>query len=479
MFTLGEMSAILGHNPQSYLPTELAEATPAVVVTDSRKAEQGSLFVCIKGERADGHDFAAKVAEQGALAVLAEKDVFPGQTPPLAVLRCEDSVKSLGILGAAWRGSFNGQVTGLTGSAGKTSVKEALSAVLSVRGKTARNFLNLNSQIGLPMSMLNADLDALFWVFEAGINQKHDMDELGAILQPDLAIVLNVGDAHLSGLSDKGVAYYKSRLLTHIKPGGKALVSADYPDLLSESKALGVDLRLFSTKSRDADYYAEYTGAASAVSGRYLVSVKGTQFEVIAPFRGAYGAENVAAVSGAAHLLGLSNAEIAMGLSQAQLPAQRFNCEQRGGFTLIDDSYNANPLSALRMLDTAAEMAREAAGPLFLVLGEMLELGDDAVRAHKDYGLAMATSGAKVVLWKGGQTEAVMAGLAQGGFKGVFRQAQTEKDFSEALALFGEHAKANAAGKTPGVAIFKGSRGMRLEKYAALFRERYLNNLID
>lgn len=485
MLSLAAMARILGDDPRNHLPGGTGAALPGAVFTDSRQEAAGNLFVCIKGERVDGHDFIPQVAGQGALAVLASRDVFAGETPPLAVIYAPepaaDTVAALGRLGSAQRDAFKGMVIGITGSAGKTSVKEVLASVLSVRGKTAKNFMNLNSQIGLPVSLLNADTEAAYWVMEAGISAPHDMDELGAILRPDLALVLNVGAAHLAGLEDRGVAYYKSRLLTHLAPGGRALVSADYPDLLRESRNSGADVKYFSIRNTAADYYAAYLGPASAASGRYRVHVKGGEsFEVVAPFRGSYGSENVAAISGAAHLAGLAVREIILGFAGATLPAQRFACQTRGGFTLIDDSYNANPLSAARMLETAGEMAAGEKAPLFLAMGEMLELGSEAARAHRELGGQMAAAGARVVIWKGRSAEAGAAlseGLKAGGFSGIFREASSLEEFSELMGLFNEHAKPDETGRPKGVILFKASRGMRLELWAEVFRNDYFLKL--
>lgn len=478
MFSLGRMARILGDNPKNHLPPGAAEELPAAVVTDSRQAGPGSLFVCIKGERSDGHDFIPQVAEAGALAVLASRDVFDGNTPPLPVIYTDDAVRALGALASAQRDEFTGFVIGLTGSAGKTSVKELLASVLATRGATAKNYMNLNSQIGLAVSILNADAQAEFWVMEAGISQPHDMDELGAVLRPDLGMVLNVGAAHLSGLGDRGVAYYKTRLLTHIKPGGSALVSADYGDLAHEAAALGKNTLYFSTRNSVADFYAKYLGpsglGADLLRGRYLARIKGEQdFELDAPFRGSYGAENVAAVCGAASLAGLSPEEIGAGIAAASLPAQRFEATVIGDFVVIDDSYNSNPLAAGRMLESAGEIAAQSRAPLFLIMGEMLELGDEAESAHWSLGRQMAASGARVILWKGGQAAVVMAGLTDAGFGGIFRQVATDEDFRSAMREFDDFAQMEESGRPRGVALFKASRGLRLELWAAIFKNEY------
>ena len=203
------------------------------VATDSRAAVPGSLFVCIPGERVDGHDFAESAADRGACAVLAQHPLpaFAEKRPGVPVLLVEDSVKALGQVAHAWRRTFAGKVVGLTGTAGKTTVKEVLASVLSLAGKTAKTEMNHNNQIGMPMAMLAADGGERFWVMEAGISHAGDMDELGAVMEPDLAIVLNAGTGHTEGLGREGVAWHKTRLFTHLSPAGKAMASADYPEL--------------------------------------------------------------------------------------------------------------------------------------------------------------------------------------------------------------------------------------------------------
>ncbi|MDR2503652.1 MAG: UDP-N-acetylmuramoyl-tripeptide--D-alanyl-D-alanine ligase [Deltaproteobacteria bacterium] len=475
MFTLREMAALLGGR-EHLLPEDLADQRPTRAVLDSREAGEKALFICLKGARADGHDFARQAAAQGALGIVAEKNPFAGQrTPPLAVLLVQDSALALQKLGAAWREGFKGKVMGITGSAGKTSVKEALASVLAVRGLTARNPLNLNNRLGLPLSMLNAPAEANFWVMEAGISEKGDMDELGGLLRPDLALVLNVGAAHLEGLGGElGVARQKAALLRYLRPDGFALVSADYPDLLRESRAIRKDdLCLFSTRRDDAPYRAAYLGPASLNTGRYLARAAGESFELTAPFRGDYGSENVAAVAGAAHLLGLDAGDIRAGLAQAAPPQQRFNCVRRGGITLIDDSYNANPLSTARMLRTAAEMAAETGGPLVLVLGEMLELGAYAAEAHYTLGRDIAASGAALFFWKGGQVEPLREGLRAGAFQGAFAALRDKEDFAAALPDLRAVFEGGRTGEPKGAILFKGSRGNRLEQLAEEFNRNY------
>lgn len=478
MMSLGEMAACLGNAPENFLPEAAKSLAPKTVVTDSRLAGPGALFICMRGKQADGHDFAPQAAADGALALLAERDPFPGIRPPVPVLRAPEAAAALQKLGARQRELFTGKALGVTGSAGKTTVKEVLASVLSRRGLTSRNHLNLNNGLGLPLSLLNADMAAQFWVMEAGISEKGDMDELGAILRPDLALILNIGQAHLSGLGGAdglGVAHYKSLLLRYLRPGGLALVSADYPELLRASRSLRRDALSFSALGEDSpEYYchAAYVGPAPGRpdAGLYKLRLEGLRLETPAPFKGAYGAENVAAIAGAARLLGLEVEEIKAGLVEAELPEQRFHCRRRGAFTLIDDSYNSNPLSAARMIQAAAGMAGECDGPLFLVLGEMLELGTASAAAHSALGMEAARSGAEALLWRGGQGEAVREGLESGGFQGMFKILRETRDFSTCLPWLRERCLGKEGGAARGVILFKGSRANRLESLAEEFQ---------
>ena len=429
--------------------------TVTSVVTDSREAAPGSLFVCIAGERVDGHDYAARAVEQGAVAVLAARPLEGLSVPVLTV---QDTVRALGAVAALWRVKSSARVVGITGSAGKTTVKELLAHVLSRRGKTACNALNLNNQVGMPLCMLKTDGDEDFWVFEAGISHEGDMDELGAILKPDLALILNVGAAHTEGLGERGVAWHKSRLLAHLAPEGQALVSADYDGLVREARAVFGDVIFFTASGRPLSYRAAYAGCSDGVHGQYRLWLDGRPCDVTAPFRGDYGTENCIAVAAAAHMLGLSAEEIAAGFADAQLPPQRFARSRRGSWDIVDDTYNANPLSMARMLDAAAESAQKR--PFVVVLGEMRELGSVADREHERLGRHLAQLRPVLVFWRGGHADAVRDGLEHGLYTGRFLPVESGEGFVQALR---EHLPADTGGQG-GLMLFKGSRGNHLEE---------------
>ena len=437
-----------------------ALSSPTGAAVDSRAVKEGDLFFCLPGERADGHDFAWAAVRQGALAVIGTRDPFDGAEDTVPVLVVRDVAEALGAIASAHRDTARGTVVGVTGTSGKTSVKETLAAVLAVAGETAKNPVNLNNQIGLPLSMLNAPWDAAYWVMEAGINRPDDMDELGTMLRPDIALILNAGAGHVEGLGDKGVAHYKARLLAHLAPNGQGVVSADYPDLVREAAVHAAHITHFSAENPDEVYYAAYDGAEGLARGRFTLFLDGETVEVSAPFLGSYGAENVAAVGAVAHILGLTASEIAKGFAAAALPAQRFTLRETGNFLVIDDSYNANPLSMNRMLTAAADMARARGEDLVLVLGEMGELGPESRGYHVALGQEAAALSPRAVIWKGGQGDAVGKGLSEAGYAGFFTQVADAASFTTALPL---------AVPGSGVVLFKGSRSNKLEELVAAF----------
>ena len=467
--TINEAAVCLG------LPGTLPDAENTVltsVVTDSREAGPGALFVCVPGSRVDGHDFAAAAVGQGAAAVLAAGSL-PGINVPVLVV--PDTVKALGQLAGLWRDRTKARVVAVTGTAGKTTLKEVLAQVLSLGGKTARNAMNHNNQIGMPRAVLGTDGDEKFWVMEAGISQQGDMDDLGSVLRPDIAVVLNAGTGHTEGLGEKGVAWHKARLLKYLAKGGKGLVCADYPDLVREARATGTDICFFSGSGRDAEFRAVYAGAAPAPQGAavtpsdayglYRLWVGGREFDVTAPFRGAYGSENVVAVAAVAHLLGLDLQAIRQGLAQARMPGQRFNQVQAGSWLLIDDTYNANPLSMGRMLDAAAE--RAAGRPFVAVLGAMLELGIQAAMEHEALGRRLAGLNPSAIVWKGLHAEDVRKGLTLAGYAGPWQVVTDAGEFMKTWQTLQDYGLENKAAKSGGVVLFKGSRSNRLETLVA------------
>ncbi|PKN08412.1 MAG: hypothetical protein CVU73_08180 [Deltaproteobacteria bacterium HGW-Deltaproteobacteria-8] len=418
------------------------------VRTDSREVQPGDLFVCLKGERFDAHSFAVQVLEAGAAAIVASRPLEGISCPVLLV---DDTLTALGRLARAWRDATSAKVLALTGSAGKTTVKELLAQTLANSMNVAKNHKNFNNQVGLPLSMLAASGQEEAWVMEVGISKAHDMAELGVIIAPDLALVLNIGPAHLEGLgSIQGVAKAKAALLAHLRPGGLGLCSMDYPELWAEAQAVLPGVVGFSAVDSFAKYYARFEEALPGGRGLYEIITDGQAFWAELPACGAHFAENAAAVAGACHLLGLTPDQIADGLAKAELPGQRFCCAEAGGWRVVDDSYNANPLSMRRSLEAARLLAGDA--PLVLVLGDMKELGAGAAKAHEEMGTLLPGLKPVAVFFQGEFAAAVARGAGNG-------TAITEVS-EPAIVLGALHAM------KAGVVLVKGSRSCRMELYA-------------
>ncbi len=436
----------------------------SAVRTDSRTLEPGDLFVCLVGERFDGHDFAVQASRLGAAAILVSRHTECSDSA-CPVIQVPDTLAGLGRLARCWRDRYQGRVVAVTGTAGKTTVKElaaqTLENILAAKGgkkagRVAKNHKNFNNQVGLPLSILAASGDEDAWVMEVGISKPHDMDELGVVVAPDVALVLNIGPAHLEGLGSlAGVAQAKASLLRHVasvEDGGTALCSMDYPELWSSAKAQRPDVVGFSAKDEGARYFARFVAALEDGRGRFEISVAGERVSAVLPACGAHFAENAAAVAAICHTLGHSAAEIAAGLDGCELPEQRFRCSMRGGWCVVDDTYNANPLSMARSIEAARLMAGEK--PLVLVLGEMRELGSGAQQAHEELGRMLPGVAPAAVFFKGELVADVQ--------RGAGKELSVTKVDDPAQVLDG--LKAIPGGH--GVVLVKGSRSLRMEEYA-------------
>ncbi len=452
---------------------ELQNVEILSVCRDTNDVTANSLFVCIKGQRFDGHDFANKAIEKGAVALLVSR-IIPNITVPQLLVK--DTVKALGKLAKAWRKTFKGKLIAITGSAGKTTLKECLAQMLaSANKKVSCSILNYNNQIGLPLSILATDAKEDYWVMEAGISQPQDMDELGEILEPDMVIILNAGVGHTEGLGQKGVAWHKAQLLKYInKIDGltQAFVCADYPNLVKEAKKLCENICLFSGNSQgeyasEVSCRAEYKGIITEnidnkelSKGKYLISYAQGSYEVHSPFCGGYGAENLSALAAMAHSIGMKEQNVINAVQSLHLPKQRFHMHNLGSWRVIDDSYNANVLSMQRMLEATVQQAN--GGPCYAVLGAMGELGDLADFEHENLGLEISQLPISHVFWKGPYAQNVKSGLMKGKFKGDFLIIDDKNE----LKNLWQQAKLS-----PGTVLIKGSRSNALESQVATILE--------
>ena len=434
-----------------------------MVRTDSRRVIPGDVFFCLAGEHADGHRFAVAALDAGAGLVVAHKEI-PGADPG-KILPVDDTLAALGRLARFQRDRTGAKVLAVTGTAGKTSVKEMLALVASRELRTCKNYKNYNNQIGLPLAILAAEPEADLWVLELGISRPGDMDDLGRIAAPDLALITNVGPAHLEGLgSVQGVAQAKASLLAHLVPGGTAILCRDHALLMDEAaKHAPAAVVEFSARDDSAPYSCLYrgtNGAAQAGNGTFKLKTPEFKAKMVLPLCGDHWAENIAAVAAAAGTLGLSRQAVLGGISAFRPSGQRFVRRCFGGLTLIDDSYNANPLSMTQAIRTARSLAGD--DPLVLVLGDMLELGDAAAEAHEALGRILREVHPTAVFFQGGQAENVARGFRANGT--ALQPVTGPEDILPVI---------DSLGLNRGVILVKGSRSCRMERYVTALADRF------
>jgi len=355
------------------------------ISTDTRSINKGDLYIALKGDSFDGHDYIDKAQQAGAVAAIVHEDIVTS----LPVIKVEDTRKALGGLAAAWRQSFGGKVVAITGSNGKTTVKEMVSAIAAKQGEVLATRGNFNNDIGLPLTLLRMEHED-FAVIEMGANHPGEISNLTHITKPDVALINNAGQAHLEGFgSVKGVAQAKGEIYQGLSKDGIVVLNKDdefsgYWTELSDGKRIVS----YSMKDKSASVYGEWQPADS---GGILKVVAGDENRVInLKVHGLHNAMNALAAIAVANALDIKFKFIVRALNEFVAVKGRLDFHKVGkNLTLIDDTYNANPAS----LDAGIKVLCELPGKHWLVLGDMGELGDDERRIHFDAGMKARTLG--------------------------------------------------------------------------------------
>lgn len=351
------------------------------ILTDSRHAEAGDVFLALKGERFDAHNFVDQVVAQGCQIAIVERPV----DAEIAQLIVKDTRLALGHLGA-YRRQQNQQlkVIALTGSSGKTTTKEMLGSILSRLAPTLITRGNLNNDLGVPMMLLELRQDHQFAVMELGASHQGEIDYTSNLVQPHVAGILNIGTAHLGEFGGReGICRAKSEIYAHILPQGTAIVPAqdDYAATIHENAqahpilSFGEGGDVFATDIQLHPQSAQFN----------LHTPQGVR-AVNLPFAGAHNVQNAAAATAFALALGIALDDIVQGLEQAQGAKGRLNFIQQQNHLFIDDTYNANPTS----MRAAAQVLLQQQGLKVMVMGDIGELGDSSWQEHHDLGRDLA-----------------------------------------------------------------------------------------
>jgi len=349
-------------------------------VNDNRKIEKDNLFVPMVGARVDGHDFIPDVFEKGALATLSERELDNPAGPYIIV---KDTKVALKQIATEYRMTLNIPVVGVIGSVGKTSTKEMITSVLETKFRVLKTEGNFNNEIGLPLTICRIRDDHQVAVVEMGISDFGEMHRLSDIAKPDIVVMTNIGQCHLEFLKDRdGVLKAKTEVFEHMPKGGVVILNGD-DDKLAVADTLGLKKVYYGLNNQQ---FNATNVVANGISGtKATVSIDGDSFDVTIPLPGTHNVMNGLAAAAVGKQLGLTSEEIKNGLESAGTIAGRNNIITVRDITVIDDCYNANPVS----MKASIEVLGKAPGRTIAVLGDMGELGKNERQLHFEMGQAL------------------------------------------------------------------------------------------
>lgn len=442
-----------------------AEVRFAGVSTDTRTLKPGELFVPLAGERFDGHEYLEAARAAGASAALWTRSRPIPAPPGLPLLQVEDTLAALQRLAAGYLASLNAKVAAVTGSNGKTTTKDLVASVLSTRYRVHKTEGNFNNHIGLPLTILRASPDTQAFVLEMGMSARGEISLLSRLAKPDIAVITNVGEAHLAHLgSRRNIAKAKLEIAEGLRPGGVLIVNGDEPLLREEIAEQGLSGRCSVLTFGE--------GEGNAITGSdFGVTVEGTSFRVRTedgretkydiPVPGKHNAMNALAAIAAGRALGLSDGEIAEGLRSAKLTGMRIEkTRAANGAVVLNDAYNASPTSvkaALSLLAGLNGYRRKR-----LVLGDMLELGPEEASFHAAIGRSIAPETADIVYLYGPLSVHTAEAAGPAYPAGAVRHFADKKELAAALV--------RETGPDD-LVLVKASRGMRLEEVVAALQK--------
>lgn len=381
----------------------------AGAVTDSRLVEKDFLFFALQGERVDGHKFIPQVMEKGAACAVCEKAPVSedGKVPGPYIL-VADVKKAMQDIAAFYRSGLSIPVVGITGSVGKTSTKEFIAAVLEEKYNVLKTDGNYNNEIGVPLTLFRIREEHEAAVIEMGINHFGEMHRLSRMAAPDIVVMTNIGDCHLEALgSREGILKAKSEIFDFMREDGTVIVNGD-DELLAGIKENNKKTYVTFGEDKNNICYATDVCSKGLFGTEAQIHIPCGDFKVEIPLPGEHMVYNALAAAAVGEALGLTAAEIAAGIAAVQPTSGRSNLLRCGDKVILDDCYNANPVSMCAALDLLAQAdTRKVA-----ILGDMFELGEDAEKLHGDVGRYAAKRRIDVIIC-GGEISAEMAQEAE------------------------------------------------------------------
>jgi len=427
---------------------------------DSRTIGAGELFFAVKGERMDGHDYVAAALENGAVgAVVSQHWLAPDEMDPCRLMRVPESedcvLRALQTVANRVRRAWGGRVIGVTGSAGKTTTKEAVAAVLGTKFRVLKSEGNLNNHFGLPLQLLRLEPEHEVVVLEMGMNHAGEIALLAKIARPDWAVVTNVAGVHLEYFEDgiEGIARAKKELIDALPKGGAAILNFDDDRVAAFGRGRVEDVVFYGMRN-GADVRAEGVDERGADGVRFQVVAGEKRAEVRLRLLGQHNVLNALAAVATGLRSGIPLEDCARALEGLRPADKRGEVLEWRGARLVNDCYNSNPRALDSMVDALIAIG---ASRHVVVAGEMLELGPQGEALHAACGTRMAERGVDVVVGVRGLAAALARSAGEGGVEAVFVETP-----EEAGAWMREHVR-------PGDAVLlKASRGVRLERALAV-----------
>ena len=437
-------------------PEEKKTAEVTDIVTDSRKAGEGSLFVAIPGERVDGHKFIPNVASQGALAVISEQKL---ETPPCPYILVKDSMEAIKAMAEYYMQQLNIPVVGITGSVGKTSTKEMIASVLGEKYNVLKTAGNFNNEIGLPLTIFNIREEHEVAVLELGISNFGEMERLAKIARPDICVITNIGVAHLEHLKSRdGILKAKTEIFLYMNPNGSIILNGDDDKLSTVHPANGIQPVFFGLDD-SRDFYADQVESCGLRGTNAVFHTPNSTFSAHISIPGEHMVLNALAGIAAGYALGMNDEEIKAGIEALVPLAGRNNLIETDSLTIIDDCYNANPASTKASLDVLAKAdTRQIA-----VLGDMFELGPTEKQMHYEVGKYAAGLGIDILVCIGQLSEHMATGASEQCSKTQVFYFETKDDFFE---------QADRILNPKDTVLVKASNGMKFSEIVSVLKER-------
>lgn len=431
------------------------------ISTDSRNLKPGDLFVALKGDRFDGHDFLREAAEKnatGALITAVKRGTSNGSLP---LIRVRDTIRALQRMAAGYRRKFDIPVVGITGSNGKTTTKEFIGTLAGEEFKLIKTIGTQNNHIGVPLTLLRLDNTTRLAIVEMGMNHRGEIRRLTRIAAPTIGVITNVNPSHLKYLKNlDNVARAKRELLQNMEAGATAVLNRDDRFYQFMKRSASGNCISFGFDS-DADITAEKVRYLKCRT-KFNLNIRptGEKAKVELPVMGRHNLYNLLASVAVCHALGMKWRRIASGMKKIKLPPMRFEVNRIKKMIFINDAYNANPVSMKNSLETFSQMKTK--GRKIFVCGDMLELGSYSGVAHNQVGRWVAQSAVDYLITLGSLSQLTAdAALREGMNRHRVKSAEDIEDVVQEIG---------AIARPGDYILLKGSRGMAMEKVIELIK---------